>query len=49
MALTGILSTQLLHRQLIRARLDRPDPIELAIVIDHIDHVDHRELPGEVP
>jgi asparagine synthase (glutamine-hydrolysing) len=46
MALTGILSTQLLHRQLIRARLDRSDPIELAIVIDHVDP---RELPREVP
>src|SRR5262249_11091124 len=36
MALTGVLSTQLLHRQLIRARLD-PDPaIDLGTVIDHV-------------
>jgi asparagine synthase (glutamine-hydrolysing) len=36
MALTGVVSTQLLHRQLIRAPLDRPDAIELATVIDHV-------------
>jgi asparagine synthase (glutamine-hydrolysing) len=40
MALTGVVSTQLLHRQLI-ARLDRcdaigPDAIELTTVIDHL-------------
>ncbi|HEX7840535.1 MAG TPA: asparagine synthase-related protein, partial [Kofleriaceae bacterium] len=35
MALTGVLSTQLLHRQLIRARPDRNAPIEMRTVIDH--------------
>jgi asparagine synthase (glutamine-hydrolysing) len=40
MAFTGVVSTQLLHRQLIRAPLDRPDGIELTTVIDHVcDHV----------
>ncbi|HEX3763971.1 MAG TPA: asparagine synthase (glutamine-hydrolyzing), partial [Kofleriaceae bacterium] len=53
MALTGVLSTQLLHRQLIRARpegLDRPEPIELATVIDHVTghvtgHISHPPPP----
>lgn len=36
MALTGVLSTQLLHRQLIRARPDRNPPIEMRTVIDHV-------------
>lgn len=34
MALVGVLSTQLLHRQLVRARPDRDPPIETRTVID---------------
>jgi hypothetical protein len=56
MALTGVVSTQLLHRQLIRAPLDRPDAIELAMVIDHVsptptarDPRDPHDAPSLLP
>jgi asparagine synthase (glutamine-hydrolysing) len=47
MALTGILSTQLLHRQLVLARPNHQPPITTSTLVDRLGEISH--APCEVP